>query len=53
MLRLWFNSDLLYLNYVFLGTGCYNIEQEQPDIEEAQQQDDTEQPHQHDGGVRF
>jgi len=23
MLRLWFNSDLLYLNYVFLGTGCY------------------------------
>jgi len=25
MLRLWFNSDLFYLNYVFLGTGCYTI----------------------------
>ena len=23
MLCLWFNSDLLYLNYVILGTGCY------------------------------
>jgi len=21
MLRLWFNSDLLYLNYVFFGNG--------------------------------